>query len=541
MTYKVRPSLTDQLSEITNKGCERLFLVYYGRSIFKRRSPRGFTSDESLALVVLAALVTFAALTPATTPSVVVGSMGATAGATAGTAFAFFVVATFLAGAFLAAAFLTGAFFTATFFTATFLATAFLASAFFLTADFATAFLAIDAFLTAAERAGAFFVVAFAAAFGAASALLDSKIAGSKSAEIKATPAALLINRELVKLLSILIFTFPNFSRHSPARIKGFFSPMSGRGWQARGICAQICSWDGRLTPMPTNQDFVSKVQVFEPHKASLPPLVPYFKEFWNRRVFATELARFNDKAEYLGSRLGKAWLILNPLLLGIVYYVVIVIIRGGSDNDGLTRLNHLLIGLFTFYFAQTTVMSGAQSITLGGRLILNQAFPRMLLPFSCAIQAFRQFLPTIPVYIVVLLVGNWLSPATKFAGVSWNFLWIPFIILCIALTAFGLALLFATMNVYFRDTNKILTYITRIWMYLSPILWLPSALHGKAKLLLYVNPLGPALTGNSRIWIDNTGLSMNVILGCIFWAVASMCIGGYFFISRERDFAIRI
>jgi teichoic acid transport system permease protein len=77
--------------------------------------------------------------------------------------------------------------------------------------------------------------------------------------------------------------------------------------------------------------------------------------------------------------------------------------------------------------------------------------------------------------------------------------------------------------------------------MYLSPILWLPSALHGSSKLLLYINPLGPALTANSRIWIDNSALSLNIVLGCLFWAVASMAIGGYFFISRERDFAIRI
>ena len=65
---------------------------------------------------------------------------------------------------------------------------------------------------------------------------------------------------------------------------------------------------------MPTDQDFAPKVQVFEPHRASLPPLIPYIKEFWRRRVFAIELARFNDKAEYLDSRLGKVWLVLNPL-----------------------------------------------------------------------------------------------------------------------------------------------------------------------------------------------------------------------------------
>jgi len=182
---------------------------------------------------------------------------------------------------------------------------------------------------------------------------------------------------------------------------------------------------------MPVNENFVPKIQVFEPHRASLPPLIPYIKEFWTRRAFATELAKFNDKAEYLDSRLGKVWLVLNPLLLGFVYYLVVTIIRPGGTLPGLTRLDHLLIGLFTFYFAQNCVTAGALSITMGGRLILNQAFPRALLPFSCAIQAFQQFLPTIPVYIFILVAGKWAYPTTIVPGWTWHFLWIPFILIC--------------------------------------------------------------------------------------------------------------
>ena len=292
---------------------------------------------------------------------------------------------------------------------------------------------------------------------------------------------------------------------------------------------------------MPVNADFVPKIQVFEPHRASLPPLIPYIKEFWRRRVFATELARFSDKAEYLDSRLGKVWLVLNPLLLGFVYYLVVTIIRPSNSLPGLTRLDHLLIGLFTFYFAQNCVTAGALSITAGGRLILNQAFPRALLPFSCAIQAFQQFLPTIPVYIFVLLAGKWAYPTTELPGWTWNFLWIPFILFCTGLTGFGLALVFATLNVYFRDTNKLLTYITRIWMYLSPVLWLPNSLRGNMKILLYINPLGPVLNATSRVWVSGQSLTLSIIFWCLFWAIASIMIGGYFFISRERDFAIRI
>ena len=77
--------------------------------------------------------------------------------------------------------------------------------------------------------------------------------------------------------------------------------------------------------------------------------------------------------------------------------------------------------------------------------------------------------------------------------------------------------------------------------MYLSPVLWLPNSLHGSGKLLLYVNPLGPVLNATSRVWINGETLNKLTILGCVFWAFASIAIGGYFFISRERDFAIRI
>ena len=65
-----------------------------------------------------------------------------------------------------------------------------------------------------------------------------------------------------------------------------------------------------------------NKIQIFEPHRSSLPPLKPYFQDFWRRREFATELSKFSDKAEYLDSKLGKVWLVLNPLFLAVIYFL---------------------------------------------------------------------------------------------------------------------------------------------------------------------------------------------------------------------------
>ncbi len=37
--------------------------------------------------------------------------------------------------------------------------------------------------------------------------------------------------------------------------------------------------------------------------------------------------------------------------------------------------------------------------------------------------------------------------------------------------------MIFSTMTVYFRDTTKFLSYVLRIWLYLSPVLYPVSAM----------------------------------------------------------------
>ena len=54
------------------------------------------------------------------------------------------------------------------------------------------------------------------------------------------------------------------------------------------------------------------------------------------------------------------------------------------------------MAALFVFYFVTDAIRQAVQSVTGGGRLILNTAFPRVLLPGASVIIAFKRFLPTI-------------------------------------------------------------------------------------------------------------------------------------------------
>lgn len=299
----------------------------------------------------------------------------------------------------------------------------------------------------------------------------------------------------------------------------------------------------GAVSTSAAGADFNPVIHVYEPYRAALPPLRPYLREFWRRRRFAIDLSRFTNKATYLNSPLGRIWLVLNPLFLAVVYYLLVSIVRGGGKGfgAGFDTLAHILIGLFTFYFAQNCMTMGGASITAAGRLILNQSFPRALLPLSSVISAFSQYLPTLPVYFVIYLSGTWILDGTELAGLTLALLWVPLLVLLVALSGFGLALIFATMNVYFRDTSKILSYVSRMWLYLSPVLWEPDRLDGWKRVILWANPLGPVLSATHHVWITGTAPTLAELGAAVGWAVALVLIGAYFFISREREFAFRI
>ena len=136
----------------------------------------------------------------------------------------------------------------------------------------------------------------------------------------------------------------------------------------------------------------------YGPHRAGLPPLIPYFRELWRRRGFASEMSRANMRGANTATFFGQAWLILNPLLLAGVYYILVTIIR--RENDP-AFFAHLTLGLFAFQLVGTSVTSGATSVTSSGKLLLNTPFPRLLIPLSAVRTAFFRFLPTVPVYFV--------------------------------------------------------------------------------------------------------------------------------------------
>ena len=271
---------------------------------------------------------------------------------------------------------------------------------------------------------------------------------------------------------------------------------------------------------------------IYQANRSSLPKLNKYFSDMWKRREFSYELAKSTLRSQHAATFFGQMWLVLNPLMLAVVYYFLMYVISGGKTRSS-DYFPHLLAGLFIFYFVSNSVTTGASSVTSVGKLVSNQAFPRLLLPLSSVLVAFRKFAPTIPIYFV----------AHAIAGLSWSpiqLLVIPAFIL-IFLFAYGTASLMAVAQVYFRDVGSFLPYLMRVWLYLSPVLYYADQISPKLSIFMPFNPLFGALGIWSDALVRNTVPPIEYWVYAGLWSFAALLIGCGLFISKEREFAVRI
>ncbi len=102
--------------------------------------------------------------------------------------------------------------------------------------------------------------------------------------------------------------------------------------------------------------------------------------------------------------------------------------------------------------------------------------------------------------------------------------------------------MLVAAGQVYFRDLKNFLPYVLRIWLYSSPILYYADRGAGALQVAAGHQPDRAAAGRLERRCFDlGRAPDANDLLLGLGWGVALFLIGAPFFISREREFAVRL
>jgi lipopolysaccharide transport system permease protein len=227
-------------------------------------------------------------------------------------------------------------------------------------------------------------------------------------------------------------------------------------------------------------------------------------------------------KLRYRNSVLGFIWCLGNPLLMMAVFTVVFTILM---PTDIPNYPVFILCALLPWNYFNTAIMGAIDSIVGNAHLIKKVYFPREALPLSIVLANLVNFLLALIVLFAMLF-------AFRVQLTPWA-LYLPLIIFIQTIFTLGLALIFATLNVFYRDTKIIMEVGMLAWFFLTPVFYRIEDLIPKyARLMYWVNPMASFISWY-RIVIYN-GISME--LGFIFRTLVTSVVAlvvGYFVFTR--------
>jgi ABC-2 type transport system permease protein len=206
--------------------------------------------------------------------------------------------------------------------------------------------------------------------------------------------------------------------------------------------------------------------------------VINYLAETFSYKELLRHLVVADRKRKQKNTLLGFAWSFLNPLLTMLIYLFIFgVIFNSKVENYPL----FLFWGLLPFRAGSIAITESASSIVRKSRLIGNVAFPRILLPLTQVLSSGYELLITILVLIPIsLLLGGQIGATV---------LLLPVIILFQFTLVCGVALIAATMDTHFRDIEKMLPHLLRMWFYLSPGVYTIERVPERFRGLYLLNP----------------------------------------------------
>ncbi|MFB7798562.1 ABC transporter permease [Isoptericola sp. NPDC056134] len=262
------------------------------------------------------------------------------------------------------------------------------------------------------------------------------------------------------------------------------------------------------------------------------PPIRTYLAQLWKRRHFLWAEARAKVTSGTRETLLGQAWLVINPMLNGLAYYLIFGLVLGGKGGIP-NFLGYLIIGVFLFQFTTQCASGGAKSIASGRNLIRAFTFPRASLPISVVLRGVLNLAPTLGAMFVLILAlpeqEHWSPAAALF----------PAVLVLQVLFTTGLALLLARAAAALPDLNQLISVLMRFWLYGSAVFFSIERFENYPWIvgIMEANPMYMVLDAARDTLLYGVVPAMSTWIGLGAWSMGVLVVGFLVFWRAEESY----
>lgn len=188
-----------------------------------------------------------------------------------------------------------------------------------------------------------------------------------------------------------------------------------------------------------------------------------YLAGLWDRRHFIIAESRAKMSGSTRQNLLGYGWLVLNPLLNALAFYLIFGVVlgtKGGVENF----IGYLVVGVFVFQYTSKCMTAGTGAIKAGASMIKAFQFPRAALPISTVLRNLLDFVPSVVVMVLLLIV---VPPLEE---ITWRVVLIVPVLVLQTIFNVGLACFVARLGHIIPDISHLMNILSRFWLYGSGV-----------------------------------------------------------------------
>jgi lipopolysaccharide transport system permease protein len=255
-----------------------------------------------------------------------------------------------------------------------------------------------------------------------------------------------------------------------------------------------------------------------------------YWQDLWRYRELFYFLAWRDILVRYKQTAIGIAWALIRPFLTMVVFTVVFGNLAK-LPSEGVPYPILVFSAMLPWQFFANALSECSNSLIGNANLISKVYFPRLIVPVSAIVVSFVDFMISGIILLGLMAYYNYVP--------SWRILMLPVFVAIAFAASIGAGLLFASLNVKYRDFRFIVPFITQIGLYISPVGFSSNIVPEQYRLLYSLNPMvgvidgfrWSILGGDAKLYLPGFALS----LGLVF---LMLIIGIVYFRKMERTFA---
>lgn len=205
----------------------------------------------------------------------------------------------------------------------------------------------------------------------------------------------------------------------------------------------------------------------------------------WEFRHFIMSSIRNELVSQFVRSKLGGLWMVINPLVMVCIYAFVLSAVLSakfdGIDNEYAYAI-YLTSGIIGWTLFSDIITRCLNLFIKNANLMKKMVLPKVALPMISTGTAMVNNL-------LLILASMGIFWALSHSP-SLTILWLPLITLVLIVFAVGIGLIAGVINVFIRDMGQLIPIILQLMFWFTPIVYPSSIIPEQFRLYLELNPV---------------------------------------------------